>query len=357
MRINLPDILLVPKPADLTSSFSPDGICPEGDIVLEVGHEKEPLRVESDFLTYTSGPFKDILDSIGYHKRPPRCADEPLSTPTVWLEDDDFNALYTICCVLHHQPDLLPPFLVPEQILQVALVATKYDWSKALTFARAYWLNPAEKPSFIDAAYLFAATAAFGDEDLFRYHSLQIILGYIEPYTELRKYRSICQVLPVKIFSTDQDLRVDMLEWKRIRLRIELSKLMFQGAFALVACNWDSRRRDRFFHLHQAKYNPFKISEVPLSQVMDDMRMASYEETGRPEHNASCGDHNLHAAEFANRLAQLQWDSCIDMAVINSDADADDVEDVSSDKDDCISIHLDAEGASSGEQETIVDGQ
>jgi hypothetical protein len=174
---------------------------PLGDIVLEVGPEKCRLRVQSHVISYSSKILAHKIRNI--IRRPESVSTTSKGTSsiqTVRLEDDNAAALDIISCVLHHQPDMLPSLLPPEQILQVALLARKYEMSKALLFAQAHWLNAAQRPSFVEAGYLLAAAAAFGAGDTFKNRSTNLIADYTEPFSELKNHNAICQVLPPTIF-------------------------------------------------------------------------------------------------------------------------------------------------------------
>ncbi|KAF7541010.1 hypothetical protein G7054_g911 [Neopestalotiopsis clavispora] len=142
---------------------------------------------------------------------------------------------------------MLPPLLPPEQILQVALLARKYEMSKALLFAQAHWLNASQRPSFVEAGYLLAAAAAFGAGDTFKNRSTNLIADYTEPFSELKNHNAICQVLPPTIFSrcaTKHD--ITMNEFTR---QLDLLRLNACIDIADVNSNWAEDAGDEIIDL------------------------------------------------------------------------------------------------------------
>lgn len=58
----------------------------------------------------------------------------------VQLDEDDADALRTICYVIHHRNDAVPRVITPLEVLQIAIAADKYDLGLALQYATAQWL-------------------------------------------------------------------------------------------------------------------------------------------------------------------------------------------------------------------------
>ena len=105
----------------------------------------------------------------------------PDAPKEVALADDDARTIYTICCVIHHRLDLLPQTLSPQDILQIAIVADKYDLLIALTHAKAQWLK-SDRTDETDIAYLMAAAFVFDDADAFNEQSQALMLHYAGSY-------------------------------------------------------------------------------------------------------------------------------------------------------------------------------
>ncbi|KAK7430679.1 hypothetical protein QQZ08_002723 [Neonectria magnoliae] len=88
-----------------------------------------------------------------------------------------------ICCVIHHRNDRVPEELLKaKEVLQVAIVADKYDLGLALSYARAQWLKPSYNEDMENTAYLMAAVFLFCDMDAFVTRSLDLTLHYKDRY-------------------------------------------------------------------------------------------------------------------------------------------------------------------------------
>ena len=171
-------------------------ISPDGDVVLVVGPQNVRLRIQSQVLRCASKVFGAMFgptwsEGQGLSKEPPR---------EVRLVEGDADALRIICCVIHHRNDDVPQSLPPMQVLQIAIVADKYDLSIALKFARAQWLKPREKPGREDMGYLLAVAFLFGGMDMFIAHTLALILQHTGSYLEFLDDKITGQVVPWKTF-------------------------------------------------------------------------------------------------------------------------------------------------------------
>ncbi len=171
-------------------------ISPDGDVVLIVGPQGARLRIQSQCLRCASKVFSAMLGPTWSEGQGP-----PKEYPReVRLEEDDADALRIICCVIHHRNNDVPQSLTPKEVLQIAIVADKYDLSVVMKFVRVQWLKPREKLERMDIGYLLAAAFLFRDVDMFVAHSLALILNYTESYWEFFDDEMISQTVPWKTF-------------------------------------------------------------------------------------------------------------------------------------------------------------
>ena len=171
-------------------------IAPDGDVVLVVGPQHVRLRVHSQCLRCASKTFgvmfgPDWSEGQGLSKNSPQ---------EIPLVDDDADALRTICCIIHHRNDAVPPSqsLTPKEILQIAITSDKYDLGIALKYASAQWLKPRDCADMMDMGYLLAAAFLFDETELFAANTLALILQCKGSYLELMDDKVLNEFLPWK---------------------------------------------------------------------------------------------------------------------------------------------------------------
>ena len=175
-------------------------IASDGDVILVVGAPKSRFRVDSRCLSAASKVFKAMFSSKWSEGR-----DLSHSEPKhVALPEDDPFAIFVICCVVHHCNDKVPDSLAPQQLLEVAIAADKYDLSVALKYARPAWLNTAkgsgpELPLVRDGYHL-AAAFAFKDPERFAKISFSLMVNHCGSYMALYKEEAIRNTLPDMTF-------------------------------------------------------------------------------------------------------------------------------------------------------------
>ncbi|KAL4949544.1 hypothetical protein BDW69DRAFT_188203 [Aspergillus filifer] len=106
-------------------------IAPTGDLVLIVGPETIRIRIQPLILKVVTKPFsfmlgRELLDD---------------GSTELALPEDNANAGVHILTFLHYQYKLLCPKMAPIDILELAVVAGKYDMLDALRFASESWLQ------------------------------------------------------------------------------------------------------------------------------------------------------------------------------------------------------------------------
>ncbi|KAL2782445.1 hypothetical protein BJX66DRAFT_345827 [Aspergillus keveii] len=111
-------------------------IAADGDVILVVGPERLKLRVHSLNLKATSRPFSAMLGPIWKEGRD-LLQDESVE---ILLPEDNAKAMEYICAVTH-QNKMMSHTMTPLDVLEVAVVADKYDLVDALRFASESWLH------------------------------------------------------------------------------------------------------------------------------------------------------------------------------------------------------------------------
>lgn len=160
----------------------PDILCSHSDLFLLVGPDKLPIGVDARTLRRVSNVFEAMF-------KPPwlestKLAENRISPPELVLPEDDFRAMNVICCIIHHRNDLVPSDISASDILQVAIVADKYDMLTALKYATAEWLKKRPKPKTAEAeailfmGHLLAAAFLFHEPEHFLRLSLEMLFNF-----------------------------------------------------------------------------------------------------------------------------------------------------------------------------------
>lgn len=129
-RLQLPTAQTSSKMALTKSSRRPLScdICPFGDVILVVGPDEIRLRVSSRCLKAASETFRAllILDELGINDHNPK---------EFTLSNDDIDAMHLICSILHHQNSIIPQYIEPAMVLNIAIASDKWKLTQALRFA------------------------------------------------------------------------------------------------------------------------------------------------------------------------------------------------------------------------------
>jgi len=153
----------------------------DGDLVLLVGPEAVKIRVHSLFLTKASKPFKAMLGPDWKEGHDIVSSKGPAE---ISLPDDDAPSLKAICAILHHQSDTVSQSLSAVKVLRIAVVADKYDWTKAMTLISSGWLKVREnKPR--DLMLLAAAAYLFRNAEAFKATTKAMVLNHGSSFLEL----------------------------------------------------------------------------------------------------------------------------------------------------------------------------
>jgi hypothetical protein len=173
----------------------------DGDVILIIGVEKLRLRVDSQSLRSASKVFTAMFGPDWREGK--RMSAEELTE--IELPENDTNAMLRVCYILHEREDLVPEYLPTEEVLQIAIVADKYDLSDALKYASLDWLLPRtlwSLTSMSETGQLMAAAFLFDDTAMFMLHSKSLILNRTESYLGLGNDEIVSEVLPPETLRT-----------------------------------------------------------------------------------------------------------------------------------------------------------
>jgi hypothetical protein len=172
-------------------------IAETGDVFLVIGPEKLKLCVQSLILKATSKPFAAMLGSnwTKGHEQP-----SPEKPMEITLPEDNAVSLKYICAITHSRSQMIPEDLSAQDILDIAIVADKYDLVDALEMANRSWLRMCEKDEAGNMA-LLAAAYVFRNAQFFRQTSKALVMdyagSYLDIYTEkieeIMDWRVVCK--------------------------------------------------------------------------------------------------------------------------------------------------------------------
>lgn len=134
-----------------------DIITTDGDTILVIGPDEVRLCVQSCLLQAASKVFKAMF---GPHFKEGQRSDLNGSKKEVPMPEDDAGAMSVICAVIHYRNDIVPEQFTSRGVLEIAVVADKYDCKVALQHAARHWLDPQnvmslkEQMELMTAAYL-----------------------------------------------------------------------------------------------------------------------------------------------------------------------------------------------------------
>lgn len=150
----------------MAESNSQDKTTTDGDTILVIGPDEARLCVQSCLLEAASKVFKAMF---GPHFKEGQRSDLNGSKKEIPLPEDDADAMTIICAVIHYRNDIVPERLSSSEVLQIAVVADKYDCKVAIKYATRHWLDHRkvvslkEQMELMTAAYLLGQAQAFSD--------------------------------------------------------------------------------------------------------------------------------------------------------------------------------------------------
>ncbi|KAL5344886.1 hypothetical protein ACLOAV_010283 [Pseudogymnoascus australis] len=150
----------------MAENNSHNKITTDGDTILVIGPDEARLCVQSCLLQAASKVFKAMF---GPHYKEGQHSGLNGSKKEIPLPEDDVGAMTIICAVIHYRNDILPGELSSSEVLQISIIADKYDCKVALKHAAHHWLDHRnvvslkEQMELMTAAYLLDHAQAFSD--------------------------------------------------------------------------------------------------------------------------------------------------------------------------------------------------
>jgi hypothetical protein len=173
----------------------------------------------------------------------------------VRLPEDNVTALRIICAVLHHRNELVPPTLTAGNILEIAIIADKYECIDALKFASQDWLQPRGNEAG-DLMLLTAAAYLFQNAPAFKKITKAMILNHSGPYLALCS-KKVESAITWRVFRkcainlSTGNMRLigqytALLEEQRSVAKLKLAEILIAGindadGVCVHACGWSSK--------------------------------------------------------------------------------------------------------------------
>ncbi|KAK3380727.1 hypothetical protein B0T24DRAFT_664659 [Lasiosphaeria ovina] len=245
-----------------------DSVRSDGDLILVVGPEQVRLMVCSQVLRCASKVF-DVMFGPRWSEGRDLSSTSPKEVP---LEEDDAEAMRTVCCVLHHRNDMVSEDPSPDEILKIAIEVDKYDLAIALKFQLAQWLQPPKtnpnqpQPEMIDLGRLMAAAFILSKKDEFASLTLDLVMNYTASYLDFLEDDTMNESIPFKI--------IYLLEERRNRMRADLWKLLLDGVKLVCTqpsrCTWRGSPADSCRALLDT-FGPSKQLNNSISSMVEKM--------------------------------------------------------------------------------------
>jgi hypothetical protein len=167
-------------------------IDPEGDVILQLAEAE--LQVSSRALSLVSKYWKAMF-SPRFSEGTALSRGQGRPIP---LEEDNTDAMTTLCQVLHHSYRQVNRDVDAEALVDLAVVADKYDCAEAMSqygsCCISEWLRPGNKrPALFIPAYGYLIYPALTFDDAYAFQKLTKRVVYHEHRREEHKTHSIKQ--------------------------------------------------------------------------------------------------------------------------------------------------------------------
>jgi hypothetical protein len=156
---------------------------PKCDLVLEVTGQDGALDlyVSSQTLSLASSVFDKMLSS---KFREGLEHNETSDRKRISLPQDDGQALMIICVVVHHRSGGLEEVFSPDDILKMAYVSDKYNFTDALRHRSTVWLSKSSHESSVeDLESLLTAASLFDAWEEYSRISFDYVCQQTGPFT------------------------------------------------------------------------------------------------------------------------------------------------------------------------------
>ena len=180
-------------------------IVEDGDTVLIVGSNEVRLHVHSVVVTMVSKPFRALLGPNFKEGQQPKTLGHQLKE--IELPEDDAVAMKVVCKVLHHQGDTVDATLSPTILLNVAILADKYDCIAAVrAYGNIWLLNNLKSEETKIIVKIVAAAYIFQNSLGFKKMTRSLVHYHIGPYYGILDEQSRL-VLPMDFLSMVYSIR------------------------------------------------------------------------------------------------------------------------------------------------------
>jgi hypothetical protein len=184
--------LLSPTSSQESHQFLPDtpttmsstaGQDLEWDIVLIVGEDQVQIHASSQILCMASKPFSKMLGPH-FKEGQPHAGSTEKELP---LPADKPSAIRIMCDIIHHQVDGTGLVPTAAEICDLAIVADKYDCTRATGLAAKAWIQPTSAHDTSDLGLLLISASIHALPEAFYKISASLVLGHGGSYRELAK--------------------------------------------------------------------------------------------------------------------------------------------------------------------------
>ena len=127
----------------------------EWDIVLVVGEDQMQIYASSQILCMASKPFSKMLGPH-FKEGQPHAA---LTMKEIPLPADKPSAVRLMCNIIHHQIDGTGPVPTAAELCDLAIVADKYDCTRATGLAAKTWIQPTSAHDTCDLGLLLISAS------------------------------------------------------------------------------------------------------------------------------------------------------------------------------------------------------
>jgi hypothetical protein len=163
------------------SSTTDQGL--DWDIVLVVGEDQVQIHASSQLLCMASKPFSKMLGPH-FKEGQPHAASTEKKIP---LPADKPSAIRIMCNIIHHQIDGTGPVPTAAELCDLAIVADKYDCTRATGLAARAWMQPTFAHDTSDLGLLLISASIYALSEAFYKISASLVLGHGGSYQELAK--------------------------------------------------------------------------------------------------------------------------------------------------------------------------
>jgi hypothetical protein len=155
----------------------------EWDIVLVVGEDHAQIHASSQLLCVASKPFSKMLGPH-FKEGQPHAASTEKEIP---LPADKPSAIRIMCNIIHHQIDGTGPVPTAAELCDLAIVADKYDCTRATGLAAKAWIQPISVHDTCDLGLLLISASIYALPEAYYKILASLVLRHGGSYQELAK--------------------------------------------------------------------------------------------------------------------------------------------------------------------------